>query len=107
MKDILKFKGTVGRQRWWITMLLLLFPVLYIEAMIEAFDKVEPTFGSLLVMFIAIFVAFFLWYVKLTTSVARIKETGASGWWVLFPFVNFIIAGFVGPSRTVVVVEKE
>ena len=98
MKDILKFKGTVGRQRWWVTMLLLMIPTFYIEAMINTFDKVEPTFGSLFIMLITIFLAMFVWYVKLTTSVARIKETGASGWWVLFPIVNFIIAGFFGPN---------
>ena len=98
MKDILKFKGTIGRQQWWVTMLLLLIPATYIEVMVNAFDKVEPTLGSLFIMLITMFLALFIWYVKLTTSVARIKETGASGWWVLFPVVNFIIAGFIGPS---------
>ena len=101
MKNILKFKGTIGRQQWWITMLLLMIPAIYIEAMIKAFDSIEPTLGSLLLMFTTLFLALFVWYVKLTVSVARIKETGASGWWVLFPFVNFCIAGFVGPSYSV------
>ena len=81
MKNILKFKGTIGRQQWWITMLLLMFPAIYIEAMIKAFDSIEPTLGSLLIMFTTLFLALFVWYVKLTVSVARIKETG--GKWLV------------------------
>jgi len=87
------FKQTATRKEYWIKWLLglLILVITIFISMAIVFGKNLESLTSLIVIGIIIL---FLLVPLVAVSVRRMHDIGNSGWWILIPFVSFIMCGF-------------
>ena len=98
LNDILTFSGTTNRTTWWLTGLLF-------AAIASISEGILPSTVDPLTLNLCAYLGLFMIYTGIAIKVARLKEAGWSGWWVLLPPVSFVVGGFF-PPKTECICEK-
>lgn len=98
---LFSLKGRIGRQQWWIYLLLALIPTAILDAAWDQADNFSPV---LLLPLLLVSLAPLWWYIA--TGVKRLHDCDMSGWWMLLlllPYLGalalFIIHGFIAGTR--------
>jgi hypothetical protein len=86
-RETFDFSQTASRKEWWgacLRMLVLFFVIFFVIALVGLgqFDGVVIVW--LLLVLIPVF----------AVSIRRMHDIGKRGWWVLVPFVGFVMCGF-------------
>ena len=94
IKQSLTFRGLSTRKQFWLTQLVIL-GVLFIGEVIGGLT--QPLLAAAHGTTFASAIAFFL---VIPSSIIifkrRLNDAGWSGWWMLVPGLNWIVAGFFG-----------
>jgi uncharacterized membrane protein YhaH (DUF805 family) len=98
---LFSFKGRIGRQQWWLNLLLSAIPTAILDS---AWDQADSYPVLLLIPLLFVSVAPVWWY--LAVGVKRLHDCDMSGWWLLLllvPYAGavalFIIHGFIAGTQ--------
>ena len=94
MDNVLKFKGFANRTTWWFATIATSVATLLPQGMLEGIHSQHSTIAVVIIAILAVAMMIGLWWVQIAVYKARLNEAGWSGWWMLCPGVNIVVAGF-------------
>ena len=98
MEDMLKFKGFADRTTWWIAMITVGLAGIMPPALIESIHSGHSTAAVVIIGVLAFVIWAVLAWIQVAVYKARLNQAGWSGWWMLFPVLNIVVAGFFKPK---------
>lgn len=99
-KQIMKFKGTASRTNFWVISILsaLVTQIVSVAMTGVGIENAGTGTEGIAVLVALVTIVIHLW-ISIAMYKARLNEAGWSGWWMLMPVVNIVVAGFFGPEE--------
>ena len=91
IKEMMTWKGTSTRKTFWLAQLILL-GVSILGAVVGVATQPDLPYGQTTIAELVVYLAII--YPTITIFKRRLNDAGWSGWWMLVPVLNWVVAGF-------------